>query len=189
MARRQAASPLKVRGLHSVRGPVPEPSAQPVAEVPQEQPLAQAVPSEPRPVAAEEGQPSVQLAAVAERDALRVATAEQDAQQAVAEEPGALRAEAVAQDVPPVAGAALDVLRVAEAVQRARQVAAVRDAQPEAQVRPSEARAVLLSAEPLARSDRPVPAPRLARRRMTTLQHAQATARVEPRRLQTSTAE
>jgi hypothetical protein len=101
-----------------------------------------------------------------------VAVAEQDARLVAVVEQGAPRA---------AAAAVQDVLLVAAVVRGARQ--AVAPAQP------SEARAVRLSAEPSARSDRPAPVLRPARRRMTTSRHAQATARVEPRRLQSSSAE
>ena len=165
-ALRQAASLLQARGLTPEEEA--EPYVQPVAEVLLERPSARAVLSEPRQGAAEveplsvpqeaaEARPSAQQAEVAERDALRGVAAEQGAQPAEAEEPGVplVVVAAAGQDVQPVV-AVQDAQRVAEVAQAAR-LAAV-------PAQPSEARAVQLSAEPSARSDRPAPVLRLARR-------------------------
>jgi hypothetical protein len=196
-AHQQAVSPLQARGLRPVRERVQEEaelSARPEAVVRLERPSARTVLSEPRLEAAEaeeplsvlqeaaEAQPSVQPAVVAERDALREAAAGQDAQQAAVEALGVPQVAAAERDVQPVAAAEQDALRVVEEVRDARPAAVAQGARQAARVEP-------LSAEPSARSDRPGPGRRPARQRMATSRHARASARVAPRRLQSSSAE
>jgi hypothetical protein len=197
-AHQQAVSPLQARGLRPVRERVQEEaelSARPEAVVRLERPSARTVLSEPRLEAAEEAeeplsvlqeaaeaQPSVQPAVVVERDALREAAAGQDAQQAAVEALGVPQVAAAERDVQPVAAAEQDALRVVEEERDARPAAAAQGARQAARVEP-------LSAEPSARSDRPGPGRRPARRRMATSRHARASARVAPRRLQSSSAE